>query len=127
MRQRMSAWAEEHEDEVAEALTTGVLAGVWPEHTPVKDPQQAILDSEGDAEQKAADSLSRRGFDVKPLEVSLIAHALWGHGLTDEREDRLTKLVDDGTSPRSVQAARGHVTRGLLSEITDLLRQENRT
>lgn len=121
MKQRHQAWEREHEDELTEALSYGILAGVWRDHTPVKDPRQAILDSEGDAEQKAADSLSRRGVDVKPLEVSLVAHALWGQGLTAEREERVADLAEPDASPRSIQAVRGHVTRGLLAEVIDVL------
>lgn len=124
MRQRRQAWAQEHEAEIVEVLATGLLRGVWPDHTPVKDAEQAFLDAEGDAEQKAADSLARRGLDIQPLGVSLVAHALWGHGLTAEREDRAAKRTGKGASARSVQAARGHVTRGLLNEIAEVLAPE---
>jgi hypothetical protein len=65
-----------------------------------------------EAEQNAARSL---GWSA--LDVAAVAHRLWGHGLTEEREQR---LEDSAAAPEPATAARvrrGHLTRLLLDEL----------
>lgn len=71
----------------------------------------------GEAEQKAA-----RRLGVAAADVSVLAHRLWGRGLTAERDRRVEGARGESASPRSVQAARGHITRQLLAELEPLLK-----
>ncbi len=66
-----------------------------------------------EAERAAARKL---GIDSKLLAAG--AFRLWGHGLTEERNDRVAKRAGS-TSVKSRQALRGHVTRDLLKELRD--------
>jgi transcriptional regulator with XRE-family HTH domain len=68
----------------------------------------------GDAEQNAA-----RALGCSALDVSAVAHRLWGHGLTAERELRLA--ADDAEPAAATRGKRGHVTRTLLDELAPLL------
>jgi transcriptional regulator with XRE-family HTH domain len=86
-------------------------ARVWP-----KAPLQSIFDAEdaaaGETEQKAA-----RRLGVPPIDVSLLAFRLWGRSLTEERDRRVEATATPNAAARTVQALRGHVTRGLLEEL----------
>lgn len=74
-----------------------------------------------EAERKMADQL-----DVAPFQIRDAAHRLWGRTLTDEREARLARRIENGdVSPRSLQAHRGHVTRELEQEIEQALREKD--
>jgi transcriptional regulator with XRE-family HTH domain len=64
-----------------------------------------LATSHGEAERKAA-----RRLGTEPLEVAGASFSLWGHGLTKERDSRLTGEGD-------ARALRGHITRTLLQEI----------
>lgn len=66
----------------------------------------------GDLEQKVG-----RQQELDPLIVALIAQATWGRSLTAERDHRVAEQAPAGTTPRVVQALRGHVTRALLEEL----------
>ena len=71
-----------------------------------------------DAEQKAA-----RLLGVSAEELALAAISLWGRGLTQERERLLRQHpVTAGASARTLQAARGRITRQLLDELVPVLR-----
>jgi len=70
----------------------------------------------GDAEQKAAKNLN-----VDPLAVALGARKLWGRGLTEERDRRISDQKTGQMAARSLQAIRGHVSRQLLKELRPLL------
>lgn len=73
-----------------------------------EDVEQA---SAGEAEQKAAPRLG-----ISPMDISVLAFRLWGRSLTEERDARVAERTKD-TSPRTVQALRGHATRRLLDEL----------
>ena len=78
---------------------------------------ERVVDAANDeAEQKAA-----RRFGVPSVAVSMAAFGRWGTGLTAERERRIAELASTRLDRRSVQAARGHVTRALLRELAPLL------
>jgi transcriptional regulator with XRE-family HTH domain len=70
----------------------------------------------GDLEQKVA-----RRFKSDPIIVVLVARAAWGRSLTEERDRRVAEQAPAGTSPRAMQALRGHVTRALLQELAPRL------
>lgn len=75
----------------------------------------------GEAEQKAARALACR-----PLEVSAVAHRLWGHGLTEERDRRIRSAGHDDDTPAGVRVRRGHVTRSLVDELAAVLQEAPR-
>ena len=62
----------------------------------------------GEAEQKAA-----RRLGVPGLDIAAASFRLWGHGLTQERDSR---AGDNATR-------RGHITRALVEEIREVLRE----
>jgi transcriptional regulator with XRE-family HTH domain len=66
----------------------------------------AEKEAQDEAERKAAKRLGIRGVDLVEM-----AHGLWGHGLTAERDRRLSSAGGE------VRARRGHVTRELLDEM----------
>jgi transcriptional regulator with XRE-family HTH domain len=70
----------------------------------------------GEAEQKAA-----RTLDCSALDVSALAHRLWGRGLTEERDRRVHESGHDMDTPAAVRVRRGHVTRLLVDELTPLV------
>jgi transcriptional regulator with XRE-family HTH domain len=45
------------------------------------------------------------------------AQRLWGRSLVAEREARVAEIASTDTSGRTLQALRGHVTRGLLADL----------
>lgn len=92
-----------------------VLEAAWPEATG-SDSMKARDDADGEAERKLA-----RKYGVPALAVALAARAVWGRGLTDERDARVADRVDGDASARTVQAVRGHVTRALAGELHDRL------
>jgi hypothetical protein len=71
---------------------------------------------------------------VSPLEVSRCAFEIWGRGLTDERDERVSTVsVGTGsgkaafTNLRSLQALRGHVTRDLVAELRAKIAEDETT
>lgn len=89
-----------------------VTARVWP-----AAPLDAVIDAaeamHGDAEQKGA-----RRLGVDKFELALRARRLWGRSLTEERNRRL-----DADGHGSKQALRGHITRTLLAELRETMRE----
>jgi transcriptional regulator with XRE-family HTH domain len=72
--------------------------------------------SKGEAEQKAARKLH------VPVDVLCeCALAVWGRSLTAQRDLKINQLEVQPDSLRSLQALRGHVTRQLLDELTDII------
>jgi len=91
------------------------LDPAWPE---LSGPELSLADVEstGEVERKAADRLG-----VNPLMVARAARVAWKTNLADERDARVKRLVPKGSSPRTVQAERGHVTRQLLEELRPVI------
>jgi hypothetical protein len=74
------------------------------------DLERALQASEQKVEQEAA-----RKLRVRPIDLAVAAFGLWGRSLTEERDRRAS-----GTS----RQAKGHVTRRLLAELADKLKEE---
>lgn len=53
--------------------------------------------------------------------MSIAAHRNWGHSLSTERDVRLVREAPDDADARSLQALRGHITRGLTDELRRLV------
>jgi transcriptional regulator with XRE-family HTH domain len=51
------------------------------------------------------------------------AQRLWGRSLVAEREARVAEIASSDADARTVQALRGHVTRGLLTDLEQHMRQ----
>jgi transcriptional regulator with XRE-family HTH domain len=98
---------------------------LWQRQWPDKPLPSAIfssaqIDAAGDAECKAAGRLGVAG-----ITVAMAARGSWGRSFSEERDQRVA--AESGTSPRTLQALRGHVTRILLTELRPLvLRMEGR-
>lgn len=107
-------WAEAHEKQIGDALSQLALRHVLSDTEDVapKDPQQAAIDANSELEQRAA-----RKFGLDPLEVSILAHARYGHGLTTEREDRVERRARGDTDPEKLRRLRSSVARGLLEDL----------
>jgi hypothetical protein len=73
-------------------------------------------DSKGEAEQKAA-----RKLRVSAEVLADSALEIWNRSLTQERDFRIRGISPSPTSARSLQALRGHVTRQLLAELTEII------
>lgn len=71
-------------------------------------------DQPDEAEAKAA---RRLGDPVGPLQVVVWGRDLWGRRLSAERDRRVAQRADEDTTPRRLQALRGHVTRELIEEL----------
>jgi hypothetical protein len=71
------------------------------------------------AERAAGDTerIAARRLGVPFAALVAAALATWGHGLTEERDARAAQRAGPGASARTVQAARGHITRELYSEL----------
>lgn len=93
-----------------------VLAGWFDKKHKLVRPQPIVVGSAlhvaGEAERKLA-----RKLGIDPNTVVTAAVKRWGRSLTEERDARVSALVDDDTPPRTVQARRGRVTRELLKEL----------
>ncbi len=68
-----------------------------------------------DAAKREHERTLAKTLGVTPLAIAEAAFALWGHGLTEEREERLSQ--DPTQTRRTLQALRGHVTRDLKNEL----------
>jgi transcriptional regulator with XRE-family HTH domain len=73
-------------------------------------------DALGDAEGKAA-----RRLKVSTVEVAKAAREIWGHSLTEERDRRVVEKREGVSSPRTLQALRGHVSRALTEVLSTVL------
>jgi transcriptional regulator with XRE-family HTH domain len=74
-----------------------------------------------EAERKAA----RRLPGVSPEDVLRAAVNRWGRGLADERDQRIGPRAET-LGRRSLQAVRGRVTRGLVSELEPIIKRRRR-
>ncbi len=92
--------------------TIAIAPAGW---TAVKPVRPVIIrrDALREAERKAA---KRLGLD--PIELSTLAHKIWGMGLTEKRDQLLTEQAKAGDA-RTRQALRGWVTRQLDKELAD--------
>jgi hypothetical protein len=79
---------------------------------------ERALDEVSDAERHAA-----RKLGVSPERLNVVAMRRWGRTLAEERDHRLSDQTRD-SSPRSRQALRGHITRDLMNELEDELRDQ---
>lgn len=91
-----------------------MLLGVylWPqldEHQARKAVARSVHPAEADRKVAAK-------IDADPHTVSLMAEALWGRSLTEERDARADERSDH-EDPRALQGARGYVTRELTQEL----------
>jgi hypothetical protein len=77
------------------------------------------LDEVSDTERHAA-----RKLGTTPERLNMAAMRRWGRTLAKERDYRLSEQADD-VSPRSRQALRGHITRDLMAELEDELRDHD--
>jgi transcriptional regulator with XRE-family HTH domain len=73
----------------------------------------------GDAERYAA-----RKLGTTPERINLAALATWGRTLAEERDHRVRTQDVGESSPRGLQALRGHVTRELLTELDATLTEK---
>ena len=92
----------------------------WPDLSPAHL-KLAEVEALGEAEIKAADRLG-----VDALTVARAAHAVWGWSLSNERDHRVEDAAPQGSSARTVQAVRGHVTRELLKELEPVIAERTR-
>lgn len=93
---------------------------LWPEvHAPRRFDLRRLAAIENSAS-STAEQNAARALDTTPLEVATVAHRLWGHGLTEERDRRLLDAKNTSVGA-SVRVRRGHVTRVLLDELSPLL------
>lgn len=72
-----------------------------------------------DAERAAGDAerIAARRLGVPVGAVVAASLGTWQRGLTDERDARAVERAGPGATPRTIQAARGHVTRELYHEL----------
>lgn len=70
----------------------------------------------GESERKVA---ARLGVDS--VVVARGAWVCWGHSLVDERDARVRAQVPENAAARTIQAARGHVSRALVNELRQAL------
>jgi len=72
-----------------------------------------------------ADRKAARKLHITPPEIDSVAHTLWGHGLTQERDRRLGAGATT-LPPRSLQAVRGRATLALTREIQQFIKARKR-
>lgn len=65
-----------------------------------------------------------RQLDLSPVVVARYAQHLWGRWLWEERDARVKAARGTDLSPRSLQAARGHVMRQLIAELRDQVAED---
>ena len=93
----------------------GVYGRIWPEAT-MEDAVRAEEAASGEAEMKAAKRL-----EVDPVLVSVAAFKTWGRSLTAERDARAG--VGQDISRASLRAHRGQVTRQLVAELAEVVKE----
>jgi hypothetical protein len=69
----------------------------------------------------AAETHAGKRLGIGGVQVSELAHQLWGHGL-DEQRDAL--LDEQGSAASSRTTYRGHITRRLIEELRDALQKD---
>ena len=90
---------------------------IWPDEQPSDDMQYRCLeDAIRDTEIKASKKLG-----VASLAVAVAAQKLWGRSLVEERDFRVLEKENEKSTPRTVQALRGHVSRTLLTEMEQVV------
>lgn len=87
--------------------------GLGVRETGPTDLARMALDALGDVENRAARSLG-----VSPFEVVAASYAVWGRTISEERDRRLLKSTGEQR-----RGQRGHVTRTLLAELGEVLRE----
>ncbi|WP_432020522.1 hypothetical protein [Streptomyces sp. 1222.5] len=92
-------------------------AARWPEGATVGD----TATQPDEAETKAAKRLN-----TTPEYIAYAARELWSRGLAAERDARLAERPQAPDSPRALQAARGHITRALLTELEPAIREHEK-
>jgi|SRR5579862_8409676 len=106
----VSSWA------VLRWLLTGERPSIsLPSKIEVRRPTKAaqiVIDARDETLKRVA---RRLGED--PSRLAETALRLWKASLPRERDRRVAAMIDVGTSPRSRQAIRGHITRELVSEL----------
>jgi hypothetical protein len=114
---RYDEWVEEGGPRRSIAIFGAVLA------VSGKDSRElhAAEKTAGDAEQIAA-----RRLGVPRLAIIAASLATWGHVLTEERDARAAERAGTDATLRTVQAARGHVTRELYQEIAPAIERYRR-
>lgn len=80
-------------------------------------PEEAIspLLRAGDLARRQPERKVAKALNEDPVEVTLTALSLWGHGVLEERERRLGEAQSEGDLAR----LRGHITRALIKEIDE--------
>ncbi len=101
-------------EDVRQALAHG--AWVWASKAETYSRVRSAYADYMEASIKAA-----RRLGVSPETVDAASRELWGHVLGQERDRRVGRA--DGESRRTLQARRGHVTRELMSELSEHLRR----
>jgi len=106
---------------VAESLATTAAesASRWPVGASLSYVLGFVTPDETEA--KAAKRL-----DTTAEYVAFAARETWGRGLAEERDRRLAERPDTPESARALQAARGHITRTLISELEPVVREVER-
>lgn len=87
---------------------------LWPQ-LDEREARKAVARSVHPAE---ADRKVAAKIDADPMSVSIMAQALWGRSLTEERDARADERSDH-EDPRALQGARGYVTRELTRELDE--------
>ncbi len=83
----------------------------------------AKLQRKAEAGARTAEEKAAKGLGVSVQRVQTMAQLLWTRPLTDEREWRLVKQIKGHeANPRARQAIRGHITRQLLDELREGLK-----
>jgi hypothetical protein len=71
-------------------------------------------------EREEATAKAARTLGVSSAELADLAETVWAASLTAERDRRLAEMPDaEEDSARTRQARRGHITRTLLSELSE--------
>lgn len=102
-----------HADE--EFARSGVA---WPGAS-MEERRAAYRDSAGETERKAGVRLG-----IAPFAVALAARKVWKRGVAEERDARIAAADTRPSSPQTLQALRGHVTRELLKELRPLFEKQ---
>jgi len=119
------AWFHDPQNNLSELLRGSpvggqgkVPAGALKPRPGVEEQIRPRVEAVLEAEQKASRSLGVDGMAVRAA-----SYQLWGRSLTDERESRVGRRADSDVSARSLQAVRGHVTRELLAELAEVIKE----
>ncbi|HUP68497.1 MAG TPA: helix-turn-helix transcriptional regulator [Acidimicrobiales bacterium] len=95
-------------------------AWAWPD---MPEGAEGMLAAAEAARVGEAEHTVAKRFGVAPVGVSMAAFGRWGRGFTAERDARVTQEAAPDASARSLQALRGHVSRGLIEELAPTLEQ----